>query len=428
MNGNDKDAFEEQKSKLEQRKKCDMDKDNDRIRKAYRLIKGYKDSLEPPSANEANFMLFKQGLKIWYKFTIEENILVKRTIKLKQDDKNIISGEGFKVIQTPHSNRVFLIGGNDHPFDTYEFDLKRNKFFPQEDEDGMPRIFMGLRVGRSHHSLAATSGMIICTGGHPDHLKDSFDQFDAYAETNPNLGRVIEVFKLKDKMWITYSEELMNSRFWHSSCIMGNFLYLIHGYDATNSILNSLSIERIKIKVNEADFWGDQGYRANYAIKNDDTSQFFRCFNPAIPCNSGNRIIYFGYKGLENDSSKWLDQTDLRYSSKSDQKVLKCEMVDELPRYYSKKYELDEDKKLYKKLLEESSEENSKSDGIDDTPLEGEYTHNPVYFRGLYIMPILQDEKLTYYDDKEKRFKDVPNVKNIKSKDSSESDSDSDSD
>lgn len=168
-------------------------------------------TLEPPVQNESNFVLFMQNQHYVIKFFLESNRLVKQTVSLSFDQRSIVQSDGFKVIQTPCTNRIFLIGGDDHPYDTFEFDIKNNRFFDEMDDEGMPRIFLPLDIGRSHHSLAATSGLIFCTGGHPDYLRRNGEP--SYSDSDTSLGRVVEVFKLKEKMWYSYSNKLMNSRF-----------------------------------------------------------------------------------------------------------------------------------------------------------------------------------------------------------------------
>jgi hypothetical protein len=187
----------------------DQQKDDDRIKKAYRLVKEFWMTLEAPVQNECNFMMFLQKQRYCVKFSLAENKLTKRTISLSHSQSHIVDNDGFKVIQTPHSNRVFLIGGDDHPYGTFEFDLEKSRFF--DDEESQERCFLPLDIGRSHHSLAATSGMIFCTGGHPDYLRRNGDPVSSKPDLL--LGRVIEVYKLKDKMWLSYSNKLMSSRF-----------------------------------------------------------------------------------------------------------------------------------------------------------------------------------------------------------------------
>jgi len=159
-NIDDESLIKGEKKRLNDEFERDKKRDKDKIKKAYDLITNYWQSMEPPKQDEANFMLFLQGQKRCFRFCFEDDKLVKRTIGLSEDDKTILSGEGFKIIQTPHSNRIFLIGGDDHPYSTYEFDLKTNEFLTAIDDDENYRIFVPLGIGRSHHSLAATSGMI----------------------------------------------------------------------------------------------------------------------------------------------------------------------------------------------------------------------------------------------------------------------------
>lgn len=126
---------------------------------------------------------------------------------------------------------MFVIGGEGNPWGTFEFDLDSGKFLPEVNEYGV--AFVPLNYGRSYHSLAATSGLIYCSGGIPKH----FHLKDEPEDSNENL-KVLEVYKLKDKMWLEYSHNLQYARYCHSSCIMGSYLYMFHGYDARDISVN----------------------------------------------------------------------------------------------------------------------------------------------------------------------------------------------
>mmetsp|Transcript_37688 Transcript_37688/g.43303 ORF Transcript_37688/g.43303 Transcript_37688/m.43303 type:complete len:184 (+) Transcript_37688:926-1477(+) len=176
-----------------------------------KLFKEFAVTSEDAVQDDNHFLYFYKFDRkfVHFQFSPEKGI-VAETRQLKDAySRNILRTDGFKVIQTPLSNRIFLIGGDDHPHGTFEFDLKNNCFFP---EDEMPRLFVSLTYGRSHHSLAATSGLIFCTGGKA--------QFLDYQNNNPNdeiLPRIIEVLKLKDNMWVQYTNRLMVARYAHSS-------------------------------------------------------------------------------------------------------------------------------------------------------------------------------------------------------------------
>ena len=110
-----------------------------------------------------------------------------------------------------------------------------------------------LIVYRSYHSLTATPGMVFCTGGIRKHLKRrNFGSDDIDVLPDSNLGKIIEVYLLKQNLWIEYNDKLMASRYWHSSTILGSYLYLFLGYDVEHTVFNSVGIERLEISTNEA--------------------------------------------------------------------------------------------------------------------------------------------------------------------------------
>lgn len=397
----------------------DKEKDQDRIKRGFKIIKEFDIKLEPPKQEETNFMLFKQAQKRWFKFTIQDDKLVRQTIPLWNEDRKILDGHGFKIIQTPNSNRVFLIGGTANCLSTFEFDLSKNRFFPEYYENGDSRIVFPLMVGRSYHSLAATSGLIFWTGGHPDTL---IRRYEEDFGPNPDCGRIIEVFKLKDNVWIPYSEALMNSRYWHSSCIISNYLYLFHGYDASDSIINSLSIERIKIKLNESTIEPDSKYNPVFALEHDENPLFIRWFNSIYTYNSGNRIVLFGYEGFENGTTYASEQSNLRYSpSDKSQSIKKYTVYDEKPRHMHKKFWIESDEEEYKMWFKEFPS-GQQSTGIQDNPIEEEYIHCPIYFRGLCLLPTMQKDQLAYYDEVDGRFKGIPDIESINLMSDSDSD------
>lgn len=129
--------------------------------------------------------------------------------KVHKHSRPLIQADGFKIVQTPLSNRVFLVGGDANPWGTFEFDLKQNKFLPEGKLKGDKDLLEPLTIGRSHHSLAATCGLIFCTGGKPDFLRRQ-DEHDH--ETDDSNGKLIEVFKLKEGKWIQYNNRLQNAR------------------------------------------------------------------------------------------------------------------------------------------------------------------------------------------------------------------------
>lgn len=300
------------------------------------LIRDYPHTLEPPSSDQNTFVMFKKFDKMYTQFKFEKlKINPGISKELHKSSRKLVQADGFKIIQTPLSNRIFLIGGDEDAWGTYEFDPKEQRFLERnqlKSTDGDERfLIMNIGIGRSHHSLAATSGLIFVTGGKKDYLRREDE--DEYSADEAN-GRIIEVLKLKDGMWIEYTNRLMNARCCHSTCIMGNYLYLFHGYDVTDSVLNWVSIERIKIDTNEARLVQEPGYNSVYAVKEDRLDRFLRPFTAVYPCHEGNRIIYFGYTGLEGEARTPFDQQDLIRTDPEKQPYAKFTMWDEYPRFH----------------------------------------------------------------------------------------------
>ena len=102
----------------------------------------------------------------------------------------------------------------------------------------------------------------------------------------------------------------------------------------------------------------------------------------------------------------------MRYDEHSNsQRLHKYTMIDETPRHTVKKYRLDNDEEEYKKALSDLSHKNPFTEQeIENAPLEQEYIHHPIYFRGLHLMPMLQGDRLAYFDEKDNRFKAVENI------------------
>jgi hypothetical protein len=210
------------------------------IREELDLIKNYPYTLQSPSKDQNNFVMFKKFDKMYTHFKFEkQKINPGVQQKLHKTSRSLVQADGFKIIQTPLSNRIFLVGGDEDAWGTYEFDPVKKRFLDRNQlkssKDDEKYLIMNIGIGRSHHSLAATSGLIFVTGGKKDYLRREDE--DEYSADEAN-GRIIEVLKLKDGMWIEYTNRLMNARCCHSSCIMGSYLYLFHGYDVTDSVLN----------------------------------------------------------------------------------------------------------------------------------------------------------------------------------------------
>lgn len=95
--------------------------------------------------------------------------------------------------------------------------------------------------------------MVFCTGGIGKHLKRRPEvEDDIESSPEHSLGKIVEIYKLKDNMWFEYSDQLQTSRYCHSSVILGSFLYLFLGYDTEHTVFNSVGVERIEITTNEA--------------------------------------------------------------------------------------------------------------------------------------------------------------------------------
>ena len=174
------------------------------------LIKNYHNTLENPAQDQNLFLKFKKFDKTFSLFKFNKNVVNPGTQKkLHKHSRQLIQADGFKIIQTPLTNRIFLIGGDANPWGTFEFDLSTNRFLPQGKLKDNRELICPLAIGRSHHSLAATSGLIFCTGGKLNNLRREFEE--EYCNDDEN-GKYIEVFKLKDGVWLEYSDRLMNSR------------------------------------------------------------------------------------------------------------------------------------------------------------------------------------------------------------------------
>ena len=184
--------------------------------------------------------------------------------------------------------------------------------------------------------------------------------------------------------------------------------------------MNNPSIERIKIKVNEADLYADQPYNSRFPVSNDDSLNDFRCFNSVYPSSSGNQLIIFGYSGYEDNKNKPLDQDDLRYNDPQNQKIMRLTITDESPRYLTIKYILRSEQDAHKLATEDVYEDKrgQVSRLIGEQINEQEYVHHHVYFRGMHIMPTLQDCTLTYFDEKEGRYKPIPGIESSQHNDS----------
>jgi len=180
------------------------------LEKEMDLIINYPNTLEPPTQDQNEFLKFKKFDKIFTLFKFNKKVINPGTqLKLHRHSRPLIQADGFKIIQTPLTNRVFLVGGDANPWGTFEFDLETKRFLPEGKLKGGRDLINPLAFGRSHHSLAATSGLIFCTGGKPEFLRRKEEE---EYENNDSNGRVIEVFKLKDGLWIEYSDRLMNPR------------------------------------------------------------------------------------------------------------------------------------------------------------------------------------------------------------------------
>lgn len=189
------------------------------------MIEKFPETLEPPTQDQNMFVKFQKFDKTFMYFQFKNNIVnpgEKR--KLSKVSRQLIQADGFKIIQTPLSNRIFLIGGNANPWSTFEFHLDSRQFVPEGELRGIitvnketskkelrgeQELIVPLAIGRSHHSLTATRGLIFCTGGLPNFLRRQDEGEDQNEEAN---GRLIEVFKLKEGRWIEYNNRIQISR------------------------------------------------------------------------------------------------------------------------------------------------------------------------------------------------------------------------
>lgn len=283
-----------------------------------------------------------------------------------------------------------------NPWSTFEFNPDKCQFFPELDDEGCPHVIIPLQVGRVHHSLAATCGMIFCTGGHPNYLRGEGED---EAFNDDSLGKVVEVFNVKMRMWTTYTNQLKNSRYGHSSCIMGEHLYLFHGYDAQGSVIGDIDIVSFTIPQNEAMSESDYSIKFYSIPTTDSVPPFTRLFTSIYANESCNKIVYFGYCGLLDNVTDPNELITLRKES-PDQQYHKFMLTDEEPRYTNSS---NPDKKL-REEKEERERANREIEGrqiliekLKDQgePPEEEYIHHPVSFRGMTILP-------TFYRNKRK--------------------------
>ncbi|CAI2387301.1 unnamed protein product [Moneuplotes crassus] len=379
-------------------------KDEDKVRLSIQelceLVQSFPKKLEPPSQDQNMFVKFRKFDKSFTYFQFKKNIVNPgEQRKLAKASRPLIQSDGFKIIQTPLSNRVFLVGGDSNPWGTFEFDLENRKFLPEGELKNEQELEVPLSIGRSHHSLVATCGLIFCTGGKPNFLRRRGEGEDETDEAN---GRLIEVFKLKEGRWIEYNNRLQNSRCCHSSCILGSYLYLFQGYDVSGYAVNSVSIERIKIDTNEATLFSDPGYDSFYVNQDDNLGENIRSFTSIFPTQSLNQIIYFGYTGLEEDACQPLDQKDLIRTDEDNQIYHRYSFRDEYPRYNESKLQLDWEREEYQEALNQIRDRVQECEEIQTVknPLCEDYIHHPMYFRGItfYHSSI---EKLCYFDDEE---------------------------
>jgi len=133
---------------------------------------------------------------------------------------------------------------------------------------------------------------------------------------------------------------------------MDDYLYLFHGYDVSNYVINEVSIERIKVDVNEACCLQDPGFNSSYVVKVDKLGPYVRPFTAIYPSHNNNKIIYFGYSGLEEDSDQPLDQNDL-IRSDPNQICHKYTVIDEYPRYHQHRQLLDWEREEYEEVVKE---------------------------------------------------------------------------
>ena len=90
--------------------------------------------------------------------------------------------------------------------------------------------------------------MIFWTGGIGNQLRRRQDTpWETESSTDISLGKIVEVYKLKENWWFEYTDKLMSSRYCHSSLIWGSYLYLFLGYDSENTVLTIFHQINIKI-------------------------------------------------------------------------------------------------------------------------------------------------------------------------------------
>jgi hypothetical protein len=96
-------------------------------------------------------------------------------------------------------------------------------------------------------------------------------------------------------------------------------------------------------------------FNSNFAVNDDLASRFTRTFTSIYPDLLGKKIIYFGYKGLEENAMSPGELNSVTYDKENpDQKYQKLVLHDEFPSYNSARFLQKWEKEEYKKKIDES--------------------------------------------------------------------------
>lgn len=78
------------------------------VQRQMMLIRHYPETLEPPKRNENRFVMFMTADKKYYDLCfLGEKIICESKVLKGKESSDIVKAHGMKVIQTPHSNRIF---------------------------------------------------------------------------------------------------------------------------------------------------------------------------------------------------------------------------------------------------------------------------------------------------------------------------------
>lgn len=130
-------------------------------------------------------------------------------------------------------------------------------------------------------------------------------------------------------------------------------------------------------------------------MENDIAHRFVRCFTSCFPNQNGNKIIYFGYAGLDDNCKKASEMNEPYQKNSEEQKYQKYIVRDEHPRHNLESHRLEWEEKEENDMRKENEEiemevidwKEPVQGGPDAQPEDEEYIHHPIYFRGMHLLP-----------------------------------------